>query len=841
MNFLTVVRLALGEVRRRPGRALLPGVALVVGVACLTASLALNAAMERAATDGRPHVPSAVGLVVEHDPLNRPDDSKPADLASLVPRLSKVPGVQRVVPVQQAQVDVLLDDGHATANRARMDIEQPEDALRRVPVGEGRPPAADGEVAVDRVTAYQHKLRPGSTLAVADAQGRRTEVRVSGVTERGGGFETTALVGGPRLATKLDPEPDTTELYLLLAPGADAAAARAAAGGLLGAGLRVVPAGSALSMADSGDAVALLLFSVLALATAVFVAAATFRAVYLQRRRQTALLRCLGARRSPLVAANLVEATLTGAVAGLLGAALGGPVAWLLARLLDVTGVSAVLGAVELSPPLLPQGSHLLLGVIVAGALSVVAAVRPALAASLVSPLAALRSAEEAPPGRALSRGRRVLGWLAVTSATLLAAAAWATKGSSGALFAALFSAIAAMAGLFMAFGPVTVPWISRLFGWIAGRLGGTTWRLAALEVRRVPHRSAAVALPLVAASALVTFGVTTMGGLAAMGDELARQPRADVVLEDSGDRPLPQSVVQTATRDGAVAAAAVLGRTRGSLPIGVRGAAEQVQVAGTDPAAMSELAVRSGIPRQDVADFGPGAALLADWTARQLDLKRGDPVTIGDLPGGPRTVRYAGSLPYSLPGTAVVLADPGLAPPTSTLIALKEGVDQGAYRDGLRAALRDNPTVLVGTRAEKKAENERQLHLAATTFSVLLGLSVAVAVTGIGTALAISVQERRRELALRRALGVRRTGMRYGLVAEAVLLALVGLVGGGALGAGYSWLLLAGFGSGALPTAPVTTLLAGAAVVVGLAALSAVGPARTAGRIAPAAGLASG
>ncbi|SHF05105.1 FtsX-like permease family protein [Streptoalloteichus hindustanus] len=839
MNLFTVLRVVLGEVRRRPGRALLPGVALVVGVACLAASLVLSDAMERATSDGRARVPAAVGLVVEDDSRS---EETPAPFEALTPKLAAVPGVRQVAPVRQGDVDLLLAaDGRAVDDRAVLDVEPAgDDALRRIPIAEGRAPAADGEIAVDRVTAHYRDLRPGSRVAIADTAGRRTEVVVSGVTVRGG-VGRAELVGGPDLAARVAPKITTSELGLVLAPGADPAAVRTAVTAVVGKGLRVVPAAEASSNTANHNLGGLLLFSILALATAVFVAAATFRAVYLQRQRQTALMRCLGAERAPLVWANLLEAVLTGVVSGLVGALLGGPAGWLLARVLDATGTSALLGAVELSPSLAPPASTLVLGVGVAAALSVVAAVRPALGASLVPPLVALRTAEEAPPERALTRGRRVLGWISVAISVAFAAGAVASRGSSAAAFAALCSAIAAVAGGFMAFGPVTVPWISRLFGAAVGRLGGTTWRLAALEVRRVPHRAAAVALPLVLASALVSFGLGTMGGFAASEEEDARYPRADVVVQDVGERPLSTEAARAAEQGAGAAATVTLRRTTGTVPTKVRGTPPENTVAAADPAATRDVLTRLGLPRDVVDRFDTGAALTDPSTATRLDLRPGQEFTVEGLPGGPRTVRFAGTYPYTLMRPAVLLADSGLGTPDTVLVAMRPGADQTAYQADVRRALAGQPTVLVETRADRIARSAQRFDVLATLFAVLLGLSVAVAVTGIGTALAISVQERRKELALRRALGVHRFGMRHGLVAEAVILALVGLVGGGALGAAYSWLLLYSSGLGATPTTPLWTLGVGAAAVVLLAALSAFGPARTAGRIAPAAGLASG
>ena len=134
-------------------------------------------------------------------------------------------------------------------------------------------------------------------------------------------------------------------------------------------------------------------------------------------------------------------------------------------------------------------------------------------------------------------------------------------------------------------------------------------------------------------------------------------------------------------------------------------------------------------------------------------------------------------------------------------------------------------------------------MHLGTVLMMVLLGLSVAVAVTGIGTALTISVQERRKELALRRALGVTQGGLQGGVIAEAIMLALVGVIGGGVLGFVYAEVAFLSIGVPlTLPALKVVLpLVTGAVIVVLLAVVAAFGPSRGASRIRPAAGLASG
>ncbi|NKE59380.1 ABC transporter permease [Lentzea sp. PSKA42] len=798
----TSLRLGVAEFRARPGRALLPGVALVVGVACLLAALVLSDALTRSVDEGAPLTPSTVGHVVNVKPSEYGSDTDEANRPKLDDALlARLSAVGRAVPVREAQADLLDSNGRAGEHRAEVQVQQPD--LVRWPLAEGKQPAADNEVAVDKITAYERGLKPGDKIKLASADGKPFDVTVSGVMKKGGMDSRPIMVAGPDLARKLDPRPNTLAVWVI--GGARDAVASAA-----GAAYVVWDPAPDADKIGNDLTFILLPFSVLALATAVFVAAATFRAVYAQRQRQTALLRCIGAQRGPLVRRSLFEAFVTGALAGVGGALLGGPMAWLLARTFDVTGISALFGAVELSPDLLPSLGYVILGVVVAALLSVMAAVRPAINAARVSPLAALREAENEVPPRSVRRLRLVFGVLFTGGAALLAMLAIAAKGTVAAPLAVTFSAIAAVTGLFWILGPVTVPFIARAFGKIGGTRW-TQWKLAGAEVRRMPQRSASVALPLLLASSMVTFFLVVLGGAQEMTNTYANEERPDATVVDAGERPLP--VIPARPE---VAAGVVLHKAENG--------------SGVDPEQFKAWLKAQNVSGAD--QFTSGTAIVPEhWADRPFVENDG------------KQYKIVGTVAGTLIGYTPIIGGLTSGPAEKVLVALKPGVDPAQFRANLQAALPDNPTVIVKTDADERAEADRYMHLGTVLMMVLLGLSVAVAVTGIGTALTISVQERRKELALRRALGVTRGGLQGGVIAEAIMLALVGVIGGGVLGFVYAEIAI--LSTGIDMTLPglkvVLPLVIGAAAVVVLAVAAAFGPSRGASRIRPAAGLASG
>jgi putative ABC transport system permease protein len=830
VNPRIVTRLALSDLRGHPGRTLLPGLALLVGIACLMASLMLGDAMNSAVKAGAERVPQSVGVVVSTTGYeNAPD------IDDVARQLTGAPNIAKVVPVQKVSVDLVGADGRALPNRVTAAIDPGDPSLNRYALQDGRTPAADGEVVIDKVTAYQRHLSPGKKITLVDAGGHPVQVTVVGVTQLGAHVDDPFMIVGKDLATKLNPKFETDELDLLLNPGVSDITVRANLAQQLGTGVSVRTGDGERTIQGSDNTVRVLLFlfSILALATSVFVAGATFRAVYLQRQKQTALLRCVGADRTPIVWANLIEAVITGALCGAVGALLGGPVARLLGWVLDVTGVSTMLGATQLAPAALPSIGYLITGILTAAALSAFAAVRPSLAAARVSPLAALRLAGEATPERRAIRARNIRGWLLVAAAVVFALGALATQKSIGSPFFALFSGIAAVAGIFGSFGPRVVPFIGRGIGFVAGKVFGPHVRLAGVELGRVPQRAASVAMPLVLASAIVAGAVVLIGTARDLSFNGPDTRTPDAQIADTGHRALGPDVLKAAQQPEVNQLLPISGAGSGITVNGAR-----MGVAGVDPTRLD--AYLQAVHQPAATKFGPDSALVGAWRMGENKVEVGQHITISGLPGGPRTVTVAGTLPQiSLDFADVLVGDPSLAPVSAVMVTVKTGFDQAAYRSAVVAALPNSPTVTVTTASQSSDETQRNLDLAAVMLMVLLSLSVAVAVTGIGTALSISVQERRKEVSLRRALGVTRLGVTAGILSEAVLLALTGLVGGTILGTVYAELLIAGMGVHTWPSLPWGQLAIGGVAVVALAVLAAVMPARTASRVQPAAGLA--
>ena len=161
---------------------------------------------------------------------------------------------------------------------------------------------------------------------------------------------------------------------------------------------------------------------------------------------------------------------------------------------------------------------------------------------------------------------------------------------------------------------------------------------------------------------------------------------------------------------------------------------------------------------------------------------------------------------------------------------------------DGDLAALAGSTATLEGGYADRRWVN-LQVDVMTGAVAGLLGISVMIALIGIGNTLGLSVLERGRENALLRAMGLTRQQLRRAMATEGLLLSLVATLLGTAIGLVFAWVgvqvLLGSVMDDVAMTVPVAQL--GAVVLV--AAVAGLGacvlPARRAARITPAAGLA--
>src|SRR5439155_1832750 len=244
----------------------------------------------------------------------------------------------------------------------------------------------------------------------------------------------------------------------------------------------------------------LLAFAGIALFVGSFVIANTLSITIAQRVREFATLRTIGATRRQILRSVIVEALVIGILGSVTGLFLG---------LALAKGLNAVFVAIGIDLP--TAGTvfatrTVVVCLVVGTVITLVASLRPALRATRVPPIAAVREGAELPPGRFarwtpfLSAAMLVLAVLLLGYGVFAHHLPTATRlFSLGAGVLLLFFGVSSNASR------VVRP-LASVLGWPAMRLGGAAGTLARDNSMRNPKRTASTASALMIGLALVTF-----------------------------------------------------------------------------------------------------------------------------------------------------------------------------------------------------------------------------------------------------------------------------------------------------------------------------------------------
>jgi putative ABC transport system permease protein len=827
---MTVLRTQLHGLARRPARLLLTGLAMLVASFVVYGTVLAQYSTARTIVDGLSGTPEAADVVVGTP--EKPASARTLDRIRALPGVAESTGRAFVGFSLRAPVGSYLTVG----------ADPGTGPLATVRLVDGAYPDAPNEIALSRRTADWFGIAIGGVATATSDGGKPVNLTVTGVVEdenggAGWAYTTDRLIG------TLGPVTEFNQVDVRLKPGATIDQVRDAVGESVpvatGAQVRKDEATSAAS--DVKLIFALVgVFVAIAVAAAALVATSTFRIVFAQRMRQLALLRAVGAGRGAIVRALAVEGALTGLVSGVSG---------VLAAYVFGRALPAVLRAfgVAVADPGTPVGSAI--AVVVGCVLvTVLAVLAPAGSASRVSPLEALRAASTTGARGGIGVGRAVLGGLLAAGATLLAAVLVAALPGpetqnydpTPVLFGVVLSSTLAFFAL-IALGPVLLGPVLRLVGWPLRR-AGALGRLAVGGVGGAPRRAAAVSVVVALGVAMISGGLVMAESLRRMADrQLTAMAPADFRLTPSGDT-LPSGVVDQVRKRSEVTGVTTF-RTA------------EARVAGTEDLAMSVVDLDPRKLRADrrleavdgsLGDLGPGRIALARYVAELDRVRVGDTVQL-EAAGRTLSLRVVATL-ESGPLDSSAMVDPadldrlGVAAAPSGLLAnaARAGDDgRASARTALQAATAGTEGLAVEVLADQRDDFNAQLNALLGIAIGLMGLTVLIAVVGVGSTTALSVVERIREAGLLRAIGLARGGLRAMLTTEAALYGILGSVLGLALGIPYAGLLVAAFGEGVPLEVPAGQLALTVLALTGLTALAGVLPARRAAKVSPMAAIA--
>ena len=571
---------------------------------------------------------------------------------------------------------------------------------------------------------------------------------------------------------------------------------------------------------------ALILFAFVALVVGAFSIHNTFSILMAQRTRESALLRALGASRAQVLRSLAGEALAVGLVGSAAGIAVGLLLAWGLLAFMKTLGQAAPAG------PLVLDAATVAAALVVGVVVTLLASLTPAVRASRIAPLAALR---DVAVDRSATSGRRaVVGALLTGAGVVLAVAG----GVAQALVLAGLGSFASLVGV-VVLGPVAARPAALVLGAPQAAWGGVSGELARRNTLRDPRRTAATATSLMIGVAVVSLFTVIAASLTQwVANSIHEQFIGDVLISGEGQGGLSTDLAAAvaALPEVAVASPHTFGPAR------VDG--QDTLVSAIDPATIGsviDLDVRQG----SLSDLRLDEVIVSVGYADEHRLQLGDGVTVEFADGttGRLTVGaiYANDDLTATGGIALhrdtYLAHTSRPVDTALFIELAEGVDLAAGEAAVQAVADRFGAPDAQTADEFADTIAGEISVLLNIVYVLLVIAIVIALLNITNTLSLSIHERTRELGLLRAVGQTRRQTRAMVRGEAVIVALFGTLGGVALGVFLAWALVSalagagelGPGSFTLPTMALAVTLALGALA-GLAA--AARPARRAANL---------
>ncbi|HZR13852.1 MAG TPA: FtsX-like permease family protein, partial [Acidimicrobiia bacterium] len=836
-------KLTIKNVLARKVRFLLTGVAVMLGVAFVSGTLVLTATISHTFDNLFSTIYQNTDAVVRQQAAfgSGFQTQRGRIDASLVPVVRSAPGVQAADGTVQGYAQI-INKSNKTVGKAGQGPPAlgvswlPDRQLSTFHIVDGRGPKAANEIVIDEKSAKDAGYRVGDQVPVVTKTGRAPYVLVGTV-----GFgKASSLLG----ATVVGFTPDTASRVLGEPGKVDAIDVKADSGVSQAQVVRNIErtlkdkgldknvevlTGKQITAENQSNVkqglsffnTFLLIFGVVALLVGSFIIFNTFSIIVAQRTREMALLRAIGAVRKQVVGGVLFESVLVGIVASTIGFVGGIALAGGLKGLLAALGIDIPAGGIVV------PASAVIWAYVTGLVVTVIAAVAPALRASRIPPVAAMRDVaidrSSTSPVRILSGG--------VVTAIGIAMLLGGLFGSQIALVgvgaAVIFLGVAIL-------GPVLARPIVSALGVPVRAMRGVTGQLARDNATRNPKRTSATAAALMIGVALVVF-ITIFGASirSSVNAAIDQSMKADYVVTSQGfgQGQLPLTLEnQLKTVSGVKSVSGVRTgevKINGSVKMLIAVDPQQVN-------SLFDLLVSKG----NITDLGTDGIAIQKTTASDNNWKLGDQVRVQFAQTGSKTLRVAAIFDQTGVGNYVVSNATYAAnfPDqfNSQIYIRTEGGPNAQVRQGLEQVVKQYPAGKLQDRAEFKHSQGDQVNQFLNLVYVLLMFAIVIAVFGIANTIGLSVIERTREVGLLRAVGMSRRQLRSTIRWESVLVALLGAVLGLVVGIFFGWAMVTALsdqGINKLAFAPVSLVVI--VVIAGIfGVLAGALPARRAARL---------
>jgi putative ABC transport system permease protein len=843
---MPLLRLAYRNLLRHKGRSLATTVGIALGIAAVLATLSVGANVR---ANVRSTLQAAAGkaeLLITSGVGGRAFFT----YSKALKEATKTPGVSRVRPVLNYRAEPIrdipefqksllpgIDSGFQLSGRQ---TQFPADLPTQASTGH-IPTAGSEGIAIGEGFAHERGIKVGETVRFATPYGK-IPFKVTGLLNDSLGLASTnggriGLVNIADLQKALHMSGRTSYLAVITTPQAAVEQVRKALEARLGENYTVAyPAGSGDITSGIVETIqaGLRVLAVTLIVLGGFMAYNTFAAGVVERTREYALLRTICLTRGQVQRLALAEAALLSLVGVALGLALGVALSFVITRLNAITiGFEFRTLVIPVSSVLLASG--------VGVATSLLAGFLPAQAASRTPPLVAARRSEEATQPTSL-----VWGALLVTCGVIAALSPWpgfwALLGSALAMIL-LFVGLALLTPLLLRPAlAILRPLLARLFG-LAGRLG------ADFTARNPARNGVAIGAVVVGLGLTIGVGAMVSGINGAVGDWVDSTIVGDMYVTSPVGFPADFAAEAKARVPGLARVSGVGLRAVRFKP-GGGARARTVALVLVNPERFNpkdgfgsfQFIGGQGNNEEAYKALNKGAVLTSSTVLDRFGASKGSSVTLRTDQGF-KSFPVAGVVvDFTGGGETFVMSIKNIGlfgggGPDFYVMTVKPGVDVHAARQALQHAF---PQLYLDATLNQdyKARILELTQQSFATTNALLFLAILIAALGVANTLGMNLSRRRREIAMLRALGLTRRGVRLLVGAEGIVIIIVGTILGIGCGLLLSQVITAGANaltgyriSPAYPWRLIAAALISSPVVGLIASLV---PARRAARLAP-------
>jgi putative ABC transport system permease protein len=796
-----MIRVALKGLWGRKLRTFLTAMAIVLGVAMISGTYILTDTITSSFTkvvDGSfEHADAVVTGKVAFKSNESNTAATPAFPDIVLSVVKQLPDVAAAAGSIGDEVKLIGRDGKVISTKGGSSIGasvDPKNDARFNPLTltSGKWPVGIGQIAIDQRTSEKKHFKIGDTIGVAAEDGAR-RFEITGIAKFSSsssiGASTIAIFDVPTAQTLFNKKGRFDEVQVAAKRGVSPEKLVSEIRPLLPntAKVKTAEAQTQQAVDDVNQSVGifqkiLLAFGLIALFVGAFVIANTLSITIAQRMREFATLRTIGGSRRQVLRSVMLEALVVGVLASLIGLFFGLAIAKGLNALFSALGVQFPSGGTVFAT------RTIVVSMVVGVCVTLLASLRPAIKATRVPPIAAVREGATLPTSRLSRLGpiasivTLALGVLLLVYGIFGGGLATATR-----LSALGFGTLLLFIGVAMNAKRAVRP-LAAVLGWPGTKIGGTAGTLARENAMRNPSRTASTASALMIGLALITFVAILGAGLrSSFGDAVNKLFVADYALTaENGFDPF--------TKEADRAVAGTPGVTAVS---GVRGGdariyGHNVQVTAVPPNTAQTIRIDwtqggTGVP----ARLGEDGAFVAKDYAKDHHLKLGSPIAVETPTGAVMQLRLKGIFdppkggsPFGDLTMSAATFDANFPKPRNlmTLINIRGGVSD-ANTARLEQSLRSFPDAKVVTASQFKKNQEADINLTLNLLYGLLGLSVLISLFGVVNTLVLSVFERTREIGMLRAVGMTRSQVRRMIRHESIVTALIGAALGIAVG----------------------------------------------------------